>query len=536
MRRSRAQSLAASPTLVGAITTLIVIVAVFLAYNSGSGLPFVPTYRVSVVLPNAARVSPNNDVRIGGTRVGIVEQIEPIHSDKKNGAAAAKLDLKLDKSVDPLPSDSTVAVRYKSSFGLKYVQITRGHGDPLPEGGTLPVSQSSSQTEFDDIANTFDPRTREASRENLVGFGDAFAARGSSLNLTIQSLNPLFTALKPVARTLTDPNTRLRNFFPALGRTAAEVAPVSQQNAELFTNMADTFGALSEDPQALKDAISSGPRVLAEGAVALREQRPFLADFADLNQRLRPGLVALRHALPTLNSALTVGAPVLRKTPPVNAKLRQVFVELRSLVEQPQTKTTLLRLRETFNQAEPAGEFIAPYQTVCNYFGYWTTFFPEHLSQRDDVGYTQRVSIIGAPNGNPLAGNLPPTSSLPPPLGTLPLPGPLSGDTTSPFGVAETPVGGYSGLQANGKNGITGQFQPRALPILHGNPYGPAVDANGSPDCQTGQVGYLLGNLRVPGQSPANPAVGVSDIPGNRGTTFNGRNSIPLELHPRSLP
>ena len=33
---------AASPTLVGAITTLIVILAVFLAYNANNGLPFVP--------------------------------------------------------------------------------------------------------------------------------------------------------------------------------------------------------------------------------------------------------------------------------------------------------------------------------------------------------------------------------------------------------------------------------------------------------------------------------------------------------------
>ena len=36
------QSLAASPTMVGAVTTLIVIVAVFLAYNANNGLPFVP--------------------------------------------------------------------------------------------------------------------------------------------------------------------------------------------------------------------------------------------------------------------------------------------------------------------------------------------------------------------------------------------------------------------------------------------------------------------------------------------------------------
>jgi hypothetical protein len=426
-------------------------------------------------------------------------------------------------------------VRYKSSFGLKYLQITRGTGEPLQEGSTLPVSQSSSQTEFDDIANTFDARTREASRENLVGYGDAFSARGASLNQTIQALNPLFANLKPVAETLTDPATRLERFFPALGRTAEIVAPVSTQEAELFTNMAITFGALSEDPQALKDTISSGPPTLSEGTSALREQRPFLADFADLNRRLLPGVIALRRTLPTFNDALAVGTPVLRRTPPINAKLGLALTELRDLVRQPQTKTSLLRLRETFDQAEPAAEFIAPYQTVCNYFGYWTTFFPEHLSQRDDVGYTQRVSIIGVPNSPPAAG-LPTASQLPPPFGTLPLPGPLAGEQPSPFGTAQTSIGGYSGLQANGINAVTGKFEPRALPILHGNVYGPAVDSSGNADCQTGQTGYLLGDLRVPGQSPSSPANVVANIPGNRGTTFAGRTSIPQELHPRSIP
>ena len=81
MRQGRVQSLAASPTMVGAITTLIVIVAVFLAYNASNGLPFVPVYRVSVELPNAQRLAPNNEVRIGGSRVGVVESIEAVRNE-----------------------------------------------------------------------------------------------------------------------------------------------------------------------------------------------------------------------------------------------------------------------------------------------------------------------------------------------------------------------------------------------------------------------------------------------------------------------
>src|SRR4029079_14432396 len=132
--RGRVQSLAASPTMVGAITTLIVIVAVFLAYNANNGLPFVPTYKVSTILPNAARLGPNNEVRIGGNRVGVVESIDTT-TNPTNGGGAVKINLKLDKGPAPTPQDSTVRVRYRSSFGLKYLELTRGTGPGLPEGG-----------------------------------------------------------------------------------------------------------------------------------------------------------------------------------------------------------------------------------------------------------------------------------------------------------------------------------------------------------------------------------------------------------------
>ena len=123
------QSLAASPVMVGAITTLIVIVAVFLAYNAPSGLPFVPVYRISVELPNAQRLQPNNEVRIGGTRVGIIESIEPEKNPEsgQNGAppVLAKVNLKLDKSVDPIPADTQIRVRFVADRVRRHPQHVR---------------------------------------------------------------------------------------------------------------------------------------------------------------------------------------------------------------------------------------------------------------------------------------------------------------------------------------------------------------------------------------------------------------------------
>src|SRR3954451_1054158 len=107
--RRRGSAVAANPVLIGAATVLVIIVAVFLAYNANKGLPFVPTYQLKAEVPNAANLVPGNDVRIGGTRVGAVDEITL--RKHGNGSVTAVLDLKLEAAVNPLPVDSTVLVR-----------------------------------------------------------------------------------------------------------------------------------------------------------------------------------------------------------------------------------------------------------------------------------------------------------------------------------------------------------------------------------------------------------------------------------------
>ena len=52
----RQQSVFANPVLVGAVTVLIVVVAVFLAYNANEGLPFVPTRELKVDIADTSPI------------------------------------------------------------------------------------------------------------------------------------------------------------------------------------------------------------------------------------------------------------------------------------------------------------------------------------------------------------------------------------------------------------------------------------------------------------------------------------------------
>ena len=160
--------------MVGAVTVLTAIVAVFLAYNANSGLPFVPVYRVSVDIPNAARLSANNEVRIGGVRVGVVESLEPVAARRGRRCSrppaaelppvAARLNLKLDKTVQPLPEDSIFRVRYRSAFGLKYLEVVRGAGSAVPEGHVFDGTDDGAECDLPTEGGQFAPgsRTRAA--------------------------------------------------------------------------------------------------------------------------------------------------------------------------------------------------------------------------------------------------------------------------------------------------------------------------------------------------------------------------------------
>ena len=165
-RRTPLNAAFGNPTVIGALAVLITILAVFLAYNANNGLPFVQSYRLTAEVPNAAALVPGNEVRIGGVRVGIVESIDPVAAE--DGSYAAQLSLKLDKSVDPLPVDSTVIIRARSALGLKYVQIVRGTSDQgYAAGSVLPLSAARPEpVEFDEFLSTFDkPTQRNDPRE-----------------------------------------------------------------------------------------------------------------------------------------------------------------------------------------------------------------------------------------------------------------------------------------------------------------------------------------------------------------------------------
>jgi virulence factor Mce-like protein len=478
MSRGRVGSLAASPTLVGAVTVLVVVVAVFLAYQANSGLPFVPTYRLSAELPDAESLVKGNEVRIGGQRVGQITAITPENVDdapcpddptRRCTGQVAKVDMELNEDIKPLPENSTVVVRARSALGLKYLQINRGNSTRgFEPGATVPLSAARPEpVDIDQVFNMFDEPTRTAIQSNLVEFGNALAGRGVNLNAAIGELKPLVERLTPVMRNLADPNTGLSNFVSSLSATAAEVAPVAEIQGQLFADLDTTFAAFARVSRPfIQETISKSPEAEQTAIETLPTIRPFLATTTKLFGELRPGFHAIAPVQKALGQSISEGAKALALAPAFNAQLDPTAQSILNLAQNGSARQGVQYLTQFNDALGPALRFITPAQSVCNYASILFRNAADLASYNDGVANGQRFIVLQ------------------PPL-----------DEGSAIGPSSAPSNGQGGLPTN---------------FLHYNPYPNTASPGQTRECEAGNEGY-----------PGGLAIG--NVPGNQGIRTDGQ-------------
>jgi virulence factor Mce-like protein len=469
MDRRRRNSLAGSPLLIGAVTTLIVLVAVFLSYNANNGLPFVPTYNLKVELPEGAGLQPSNQVRIAGTRVGLVSSLS-IHQNKRTGRVSAIANLKLEKKVEPLPADTKAIVQSVSAIGLKYLELEKGSsGRTLKAGQTIPVNQTTEPVNIEELFNMFDQKTRTAIKVNENNFGDGLAGRGLGLNNTIAELRPLVTNATPVLRNLADPRTDLHGLFVALERVSSQAAPVAQAQANYFSDLDTFFTAWAGVTRSLEEATEGGPASLEQATHSLPFEAPFIRKATEFMHLLRPSASALRTVARPLGHAFAEGAVNLRAAVALNSRLAESSVALAEFARNPLVNLSFEDFTQTLELGNPLLAGLTPAQTRCNYLTLAFRNVANLETENVGVGTLARTGVVLSPIGVNSEGY------------------PASAPANGPSEEKISPTSAPTDLKNN---------------HLHVNNY-PNVGAPGQPAvCEAGNESYLTGQAVI-GNAPA---------------------------------
>ena len=296
----RSTSVAANPVLIGAATVLVVIVAVFLAYNANNGLPFVPTYKLWCRCRRgeprdrqrgADRRRPRRDHRQDRAesrtrRLGHGEAAREARDDASSRCRSTRRSscARARRSASSTSRSRAGTRRQEASRTARRCRSRARRRSPSrsTSSSTCSTSRRARRTRSTCASSA----TRSPAAAVDINDGDRRARPAATKNVI------------PVLQNLADPNTRLRQLLPALERTAAAVAPVARAAGPLFRNLGTTFDAFAAIARPfLQDTISGGPRGARHGDPLVPDQRPFLANAAGFFRDLQPGARALRTPL-----------------------------------------------------------------------------------------------------------------------------------------------------------------------------------------------------------------------------------------------
>lgn len=394
MRARRRQRALTSPVIIGALTVLVTIVAVVLAFQANTGLPFVPRYGLHIQLRNAAELTRGGEVHLGGDLVGVITSVDAARNH--HGQAVAVLNVELSKSIQPLPVDTVFTVRQKDAIGEKYLAITPGHSrQTWPQGATVPDAHTGATTDLDQVLSMFTPPTRRGVTASTEGFAQALAGRGAAVNDAIGAFRPLVDDLGPVMRNLSAPHTQLGGFLRGLGAFTGALAPVADQQASLFGNLDSTFRSLaSVATPYLQQWIAQTPPTFQTVINDSPSERAFISDATALFADLRPGAATLPSSAPVLASAFAAGTRNLPGTAGLDQRTVSLSHSLAAYGASSVVTAGLRRLTLTANRLTPPLRFLGPAQTTCNYVSLFLRNISSTLSDSAGTGHVLRLVIV----------------------------------------------------------------------------------------------------------------------------------------------
>ncbi|MCW3013838.1 MAG: Mammalian cell entry related domain protein [Solirubrobacterales bacterium] len=352
--------------LLGVAAILAVAGVVYISYTAPNGLPLESAYRITVDVPNANRLAKHAQVRIGGVRVGQVAGIEGVAATQSR-RSYAKVRLRLNRSVDPLPVDSRVLVRPVSVLGSTYVELMPGRRrTTVADGGSLALDRASTRADLNDLLDVFDKATALRVQNTLGVLGNGVAGQGGALNASLASMSAVMPRLSEVSRTLVAPDTRLPELIRAYARFAGELEPVADDFSALLAHASGTSGALARERTALGTSIGLLPpteRAVTSGITRLRGP---LDELGALAKALRPGVRRLPQSLSNAVGVMDDGLPPLRRVPAFSAKLHPALGALDAFSRRASTSGVLRKVADLMRASQPLFRQLAESEQQCH--------------------------------------------------------------------------------------------------------------------------------------------------------------------------
>jgi phospholipid/cholesterol/gamma-HCH transport system substrate-binding protein len=371
----------------GALALAVALVVWLLLFRGPSGTEY------TLLFQTAGQLVADDDVQVGGRRVGSVREIELTEDNQ------AAIKVVVEEPHAPLREGTRAVIRLTSLSGIanRYIALTPAPGDAeeLPEGATITADSTTDVVDLDQIFNTLDERTRGDLADVIKGFATQYEGKGEEAGESTKYFNPLLSSSRRLVQEVTEDEAALTEFLVNSSRAVTTIAERRNELSDLVGNANQTAAAIGQENAALARALGLLPTTLRRANTTFVNLRATLDDLDVLVAESKPATKDL--------------APFLRELRPLVAAARPTIRDLRLAVRRPGEDNDLVEAtrkmprlqraatpafrsgRQALVRAQPVLEFARPY--TPDFVG-WLRDFGQGAANYDANGHYARIQPI----------------------------------------------------------------------------------------------------------------------------------------------
>jgi phospholipid/cholesterol/gamma-HCH transport system substrate-binding protein len=372
---------------VALVALVAAVVVVVLLVGGGS------KHEYKLVFQSAGQLVKDNDVQIGGRRIGRVADIK-LRSDN-----LAEVRIQVDEPYAPLHGGTTATIRSGSLSGVanRYIALAPGpnNAPKLDDGTELGLDKTTTSVDLDQLFDALDPKTRKSLQKVIKGSATQYAGKGEQANEALKYFNPALSTTSRLVNELDRDQQSLQDFIIYTARATTALAERRGDISGLVSNANTTSGAIASESESLNRALKALPTTLRQANTTFVNLRSTLDDLDQLVDASKP--VAPRLA------------PFFRQLRPLVTDARPTIKDLSTLISRPGAGNDLIDLLRkqprltqvatpTFQhtikglqQGTPVLQFIRPY--APDLIG-WFRDFGQSTANYDANGHFARISPI----------------------------------------------------------------------------------------------------------------------------------------------
>lgn len=353
-------------------------------------------YELKADFQTAQAVTPGQGqtVDIAGVAVGTITNVDLVDG-------RARVTMKLRRRYDDVFRDATMLLRPKTQLRDMVIELNPGHprAGRIPDGGTLPVSNTQPDVQLDEILAALDGDSRDYLRLLLAGGAGGLRGRGQELSAAFHRFDPTARDALRVSRAVARRGSNLRRLVHNFALLSTRVGSRDRDLTRLVSASNAVFASFSRRDASLRRTLTALPGTLSDTRTALARTDTLARTLGPTLQALRPSARDLAPALRDTRPFLRTTEPVLRRqirpftraAAPTVRELRPAARELSALA--PQVTTVLGIANQLLNELayNPPGNGVG--QEGFLFFLAWANHLGNSVLSTQDAGGPMRRGI-----------------------------------------------------------------------------------------------------------------------------------------------